>query len=591
MSNFLPISLLLLLCSTLLGTRAHAQATPVELIEHQAGNWQLLRAGESFFVQGAGGDGPVDQLAAAGANCIRTWGIGDETQALLDEAQTYRLCVVAGHWLGHTEHGFDYHDDAMLVEQRARVRRDVLRHRDHPALLLWGIGNEMEGFAGGDDPAVWAHVQALAAMIHELDPYHPTMTVTAEIGGDRVRAVNELCPDIDIMGVNSYGGLPSLPERYREAGGFKPLLITEFGPPGTWEIPMAACGAPPELTSTQKARAYHDAYAVGCLDAADLCLGGFAFTWGSKIEATSTWYGMFLPTGEKLAAVDAMTEIWSGQPPANLCPEIVSFSLTGPDIVQPGDTLRIQLQARDPERASLTARWSVTGELDPNAPPGASQPAPLELDDILRDTSINGATLIAPAGGLYRAYLVVDDGAGAAATASVPFRVEGPSGSVGIKLPLAVYEDGRPEPWAPSGWMGNYSALEMDAACNENPHNGDTCLRFTYHDPGQWVGVAWQNPSNDWGNQPGGFDLSGARTLVFWARGERGGEIVDFSLGILAGECEYCDTAFASRKGMKLKREWKRYTLKLKGKDLSRVKDALCLVFERQRASADHLSG
>ena len=39
--------------------------------------------------------------------------------------------------------------------------------------------------------------------------------------------------------------------RYRELGGTKPIVITEFGPPGTWEIGMTSFGAPPELTSTE----------------------------------------------------------------------------------------------------------------------------------------------------------------------------------------------------------------------------------------------------------------------------------------------------------------------------------------------------
>ena len=113
----------------------------------------------------------------------------------------------------------------MVAEQFERVRRDVLAYKDHPALLIWGVGNEMEGFAEGDDAAVWSHVQAVAAMIKDLDPHHPTMTVTADIGGQRVEAVHRLCPDIDIMGINSYGGMPSIPDRYRQAGGTKPVII------------------------------------------------------------------------------------------------------------------------------------------------------------------------------------------------------------------------------------------------------------------------------------------------------------------------------------------------------------------------------
>ena len=127
-------------------------------------------------------------------------------------------------------------------------------------------------------------MQVLAAMVKQVDPKHPTMSVTADIGGRRVEAVHRLCPDIDVMGINSYGGLPSVPERYRNLGGTKPIVITEIGPMGVWEIEKTSFGAPPELTSTEKAAVYREAFTRGCLDAKGLCLGGFAFTWGFKMS-------------------------------------------------------------------------------------------------------------------------------------------------------------------------------------------------------------------------------------------------------------------------------------------------------------------
>jgi hypothetical protein len=40
----------------------------------------------------------------------------------------------------------------------------------------------MEGYDSGDSPAIWKAVNDVAAMAKEIDPDHPTMTVTAEIG-------------------------------------------------------------------------------------------------------------------------------------------------------------------------------------------------------------------------------------------------------------------------------------------------------------------------------------------------------------------------------------------------------------------------
>jgi len=118
-----------------------ASAIPVEVVEVAPGEWQLFRGGEPYFIMGAGGSGSKEMLASAGANTFRTWGVGPDLGEQLDQAQKLGLAVVVGHWLGHPRHGFDYNDLDMVAEQFERVRRDVLAFRDHPALLLWAIGN------------------------------------------------------------------------------------------------------------------------------------------------------------------------------------------------------------------------------------------------------------------------------------------------------------------------------------------------------------------------------------------------------------------------------------------------------------------
>ena len=138
---------------------AQAGAIPVELRQTEAG-WQLIRGGEPYFVKGAGGDHSLERLAAAGGNSVRTWG-ADSVGEILNEAHALGLTVTVGIWLGHERHGFDYSDDAQVQEQFEQARNTVLRHKDHPALLLWGIGNEMEGFEEGDNEAIWTAANAI----------------------------------------------------------------------------------------------------------------------------------------------------------------------------------------------------------------------------------------------------------------------------------------------------------------------------------------------------------------------------------------------------------------------------------------------
>ena len=80
------------------------------------------------------------------------------------------------------------------------------------------------------------------------------MTVTAEIGGNRIELINTIASANDIHCANSYSGLPSLLDRYISQGGIKPVIVTEFVPPSTWEARFNSFGAPIELTSTQKSR-------------------------------------------------------------------------------------------------------------------------------------------------------------------------------------------------------------------------------------------------------------------------------------------------------------------------------------------------
>src|SRR6266550_3255297 len=160
---------------------AHAGgAVRVEVIR-SADAWQLLREGKPYFIKGAGGGASKEVLARLGGNSFRTWGVGDDTARQLDEAQKLGLTVTLGIWLRHESDGFNYHDPAQVAEQFEKARRAILQYKDHPAVLMWAIGNEMEGYQSGDNPAIWKAVDQIAALAKKLDPNHPTMTVMAEV--------------------------------------------------------------------------------------------------------------------------------------------------------------------------------------------------------------------------------------------------------------------------------------------------------------------------------------------------------------------------------------------------------------------------
>ncbi|PQO46554.1 glycoside hydrolase family 2 TIM barrel-domain containing protein [Blastopirellula marina] len=551
-------------------------AAEVKLTSTDQGH-QLQVDGQPFPIRGAGGDGDKALLASSGGNAFRTWGIGDDTKARLDEAERLGLKVALGIWLGHERHGFNYDDPAQVQKQFVEAKAAVEKFKDHPALLLWGVGNEMEGYEATTDPKVWQSVNEIAQMIHQVDPHHPTMTVIAEIGGDKLASIGKYCPAVDIVGINSYGGVTSIPERYRAAGLEKPYIVTEFGPPGTWEIEANAWDVPLELTSTQKAEVYREAY--DRLAADPNCLGSFAFTWGFKQEATATWFGMFLPDGTKVAAVDAMTEAWTGKPPANRCPRIDELTIAGDAIVEPGGKVVADLKVADPEGKPLKVEWILFREMDEFNSMGDYRPAPPTYPEAIVESSSQQATLKMPRmPGNYRLFAYIRDGDGGGAVGNLPLKVKGMPPSpekdrgAAVTLPLVVYgDDMSAAPFVPSGYMGDVTAIVQDEKSTNDPHSGETCLEVAFQKQGGWGGVVWQSPANDWGDKPGGYDLSAADGVTFWARGERGGEKVKFGYGLIDRNKEFFDTAQAEIE-VTLSQEWKEYRLPLTGRSGARIK-------------------
>jgi hypothetical protein len=572
---------------------ATADAVPVEL-KKTAQGWQLLRDGEPYSIKGAGGDWhlkdgagsqSMDLLVEAGGNSIRTWGVGDETRRVLDLAHEKGLTVTVGLWLGHERHGFDYTDLNQVAEQKEKVRQAVLKYKDHPAVLAWGVGNEMEGYEAGDNAAIWSHVEAVAAMVKRLDPHHPTMTVIAEIGGRKLEAIEKLCPSIDIVGINTYAGAASIPQRYRKANITKPYVVAEFGPPGQWEVGSNAFGAPVELTSTQKGPIYANVYNALKADAGQ-CLGSYAFLWGSKVEATTTWFGMFLPDGSKLAAVDAMTEAWSGKAPSDLAPKIKSMEIVGDYDMKPGAEVRIKLDAEDPEGKPLKVEWSLYAESTAYFTGGDKMETPPTFPDLITSASNTSCTLTLPdEKGIYRVYAIVKDPSGHAAVANLPLSAgqvpQGASANAAemtpgqkVDLPVVIFaEGGEKSPWIPSGYMGNTGAIKMDQGWVKNPKSGVSCIKVFYQAVDQWAGVVWQDPINDWGDAAGGYDLRGAAAVEFWARGEEGGEVLEAGFGILGADKKFADSGAASLKGIQLTDEWRKYRIEIGSDvDLQRIK-------------------
>lgn len=147
-----------------------------------------------------------------------------------------------------------------------------------------------------------------------------------------------------------------------------------------------------------------------------------------------------------------------------------------------------------------------------------------------------------------------------------------------LNFPFYVYADAGSldNHFIPSGWMPATAAkdLKLDINWKNLPFSGDSCIRVEYKNNSgtRWAGIYWQQPANNWGSVPNaGFSLQGATKLTFWARGDKGGEIInEFKVGGISSG-EYIDSDSVSIGPVQLTKDWKQYEIDLRGKDLSYI--------------------
>ena len=160
--------------------------------------------------------------------------------------------------------------------------------------------------------------------------------------------------------------------------------------------------------------------------------------------------------------------------------------------------------------------------------------------------------------------------------------------------PQVVKSDGGFQPFAleskyfPSGWMGYITGvkgtgtltLERQVVKLEGKDTIETRIEYKQGPEKGWAGIYWQHPDSNWGDEPG-LDLTGAKRITFYARGERGGEIVEFISGGINSGKKYKDMFKETTGPTPLTKEWTKYSIDLsrfKNKELSNVIGAFAWV-------------
>ena len=402
-------------------------------LKKQSQNYQLSVDGNPFYIKGAGLElGSIKSLADYGGNAFRTWRVDNGEKSgleILDEAQRYGLMVCMGLDVARERHGFDYSDKQAVAQQLAAIEQDILALKDHPALLMWGIGNELN--LRHSNPKVWNAVDDISKMIHRLDPNHPTTTMLAGAEPEVIKLVVARCPDLDLLSFQLYGEIDQLPDYLSQSGFSGAYTVSEWGATGHWESACTDWDRPFEANSSVKAGCYQQRYIDYIAADRRQCLGSFVFLWGQKQERTPTWYGVFLEQGQYTESAQVMGTLWTSQAPEQPVARLLSLDIEGlqaPASIylteQKNYAARVTVDYQQPE--TLSYHWELLKEVDKKleSDGGDFEPRPETVWHQRGDSSLDRVEFPAPAPGEYRLFVLVVDSHGGAATANLPVLVE-----------------------------------------------------------------------------------------------------------------------------------------------------------------------
>ncbi|MEB2782252.1 glycoside hydrolase family 2 TIM barrel-domain containing protein [Algoriphagus sp. C2-6-M1] len=411
------------------------EVEPVTIMQEDDG-YQLNRNEKPYFIKGARiiADKYMDKVAEYGGNSIRI-GYSEDAKDILDESHSLGLTVMFGLPFKAEREGFDYDDKIAVQEQYELMKEIVNTYKNHPAILLWAIGNELDHIPGNKDYnlKMWDAVNDVAKMIKEEDPAHPAMTVVGTGRMEKLKDLVERCPDLDLLGVNAYADIGEIPQWLRKYNWNRPYAITEWGVSGHWEVPKTKYGVAIEESSTKKANIYHEKY-ENVIASDPWCVGSYVFLWTSnRQEHTHTWYNMFYDNGIEKGTVEVMHYVWTGEWPDNKSPRLESLTIEG---MKAEDNIELDhnkiytasVDANDPDNDSLKYEWELVPENKAfGAYAGQGETKPPVAEGAIREKIENGKTVkfeVPDASGdNYRLFVYVYDGQGKIAVANIPFYV------------------------------------------------------------------------------------------------------------------------------------------------------------------------
>jgi len=287
-------------------------------VANENGAYLLYRNGQPYFVKGAdiASCRYLADIKKAGANSVHIY-TSAHAQEILDSAQFLGLTVTVGLYMGLADKDIHYDNEKEVSAQLKKIKAEVLKYKNHPALLMWGVGNETNLFLNQDLIDLPNHIRvnkainAVARMIHEVDPNHPVVMMVT--GGSKNRISSFICDQVDIIGYNSF---ETFSEQIKKSYWKGPYIISEFGEPAYWIAPLTAWYKHIEPTSLEKMKFMERQYKFFTSD--KNCLGAYAFYWDHKQEYTATWFSLYTKKGEPTDLTEKLHSLWTKGPLATI---------------------------------------------------------------------------------------------------------------------------------------------------------------------------------------------------------------------------------------------------------------------------------